>query len=162
MELVGSAIVAVLGALAGALIQRVLSRRQQRYRATLDLFRQYNAHDMLDARAVAWGFLRLKYPELNVPISAFYADSNFPHLAEYNDDITKIVYFWYLLHIMHRENELLTGLAREMFGLQFKEWETVLEPLARNTKERDPYSPEWVDMLLKNKLAWLKKGKAGS
>ncbi|MFQ5563614.1 MAG: hypothetical protein ACE5FO_08595 [Parvularculaceae bacterium] len=154
--ILGSVLVAAVGALVGAVIQRLISRRQQQYRATLDLFRQYNMQEMIDARAAAWKFLRVDYTESDAPISAFYADAGRPELAKIYGDITKVAIFWHLLYIMHREKELLRGLAKEMFGRQFADWETVLLPLARNTKQHDEDVPEWATILLKNKLSWLK------
>ena len=153
MEILGAIAVAAAGAFLGAFAQRIASHRQEKHQATVDLFRYYHSPDMLEARRVAWVFLNAS-KDRPIAIQDIF-DGEDRDVARTYHAVVRVIYFWFLLDVSCRQNEIAKDLAIEMFGYHARQWNDAFLPLAEASQSREAPAPEWTPMFTDRKLAWL-------
>ena len=142
--------------LVSVIATRLVSRRSENLKHTMDLFRHYHSHDMLVARNHSWHFLRGAY--LANPISFDELFSDAAESSEIYDDLAKVIYFWMSLCVQNMEGGISKKIAVRLFSRQYKDWESAFRPLYEKTKEKSDYTPDWFILFENKRMNWLKVG----
>lgn len=135
---------------------RLVSRRSENLKHTMDLFRHYHSHDLLVARNKSWQFLKVAY--LANPVSFDELFSDRVENSEIYDHLAKVIYFWMSLCVLNMESGISKKIACRLFSKQYKDWESAFRPLYEKTKEKSDYAPDWFMLFENNRMNWLKVG----
>ena len=139
---------AIVGAIVGALATYLVRRRSEKFAATIQQFQIYHSDKMVDARTTAWDYLRSdEFKKNPKPLDWFYEREG---LAEKNvayKAIVQVLYFWYLLSVLHAQGEIVPNLARQLLSYQFAGWKVALAPLLEETARSGKDKPECLVLL---------------
>ena len=145
---------AATGALIGALLTRALNRRKEQRQTTLDLFNHYHSAEMQKSRRGAWVYLKGVYAADPRPFSQLFSDrAEGEHRGQYQD-LSNVLYFWYMVWMLNDEKALNETLAVKMFAYQYDHWRDGFERLHDVTKEAGE-TPEWLPVMDEKKMKWL-------
>ncbi len=136
------------------IITRLVSRRSENVKNTMDMFRHYHSHDLLGARNRAWKFLNTEYKEN--PISFDQLFSTQTDNPEIYDDLAKVIYFWMSLYVLKIEGGISKKVATKLFSTQYTDWEGAIRPLYEKTKNNSEYRPDWFMFFENGNMSWLK------
>jgi hypothetical protein len=136
------------------ILTRMVSRRSENTKNTMELFRYYHSHDLLLARNQSWKFLTTEY-ERN-PIAFDQLFSNNAEDSEIYDALAKVIYFWMGMYALKVEGGISKKVARKLFAKQYSDWEQALRPLYEKTKADSTYAPDWLLLFEHDHMAWLK------
>jgi hypothetical protein len=141
---------AIVGAIVGALATYLIRRRFEKSTATIIQFQYYHSEKMVEARRRAWHYLRsdefMRNPR---PLDWFYegegleSEINKPNYGA----IVQVLYFWYLLSVLHERGEIIPKLARQLLAYQFSGWKDALAPLLEATLRSGRDKPECLALL---------------
>lgn len=152
---------AATGAIVGAMLARFSMESRDRARAAVQLFEFYNSSDMFAARRDAWIYLKNIYPQNPVAFSKLFSHhADGLHEGKYSS-LSRVVYFWYVVHLLERQRKISRKLARAMFRYQYQHWHHALTPLTKATHLDSDDKPEWLPCMDKNTMAWLLKETPG-
>jgi hypothetical protein len=143
-----------LVAIVSVIITRLVSRRSENIKNTLEMFRHYNSNDLLGARNRAWKFLNGEYKEN--PVSFEQLMSTHGETPDTYDDLAKVIYFWMSLCLLKIEGGLSRKMAIKLFATQYSDWEDAFRPLYENTKTGSQYAPDWFFLFENKNMVWLK------
>jgi len=149
-------IITALVAVVSVIVTRLVSRRSENIKNTMEMFRHYHSHDLLGARNRSWKFLDVEYKRNPVPFDQLF--SNSAENIEIYDDLAKVIYFWMSLYVLKMEGGVSKRVAKDFFSKQYKDWEEALTPLYNRTKEESNYEPDWFIFFENNNMSWLKNG----
>jgi len=136
------------------IITRLVSRRSENVKNTMDMFRQYHSHDLLGARNRAWKFLNTEYKEN--PVSFDQLFSTQADNPEIYDDLAKVIYFWMSLYVLRIEGGISKKVAIKLFSTQYTNWEEAIRPLYEETINNSKYTPDWFMLFENGNMSWLK------
>ena len=154
MNLLVAALLALAGAFFGAFAERVVNRRSERLRTTVDLYRTYHSAGMFEARRDAWRFLKVQIADDPKPFREFFSDADDPAGRVY-DPLGQVIYFWQLVFTLEREQDLDPTLCRRLLGYQFRHWNSALVPLIEATRADESDVPDWLECFDEGGLDWL-------
>jgi hypothetical protein len=138
---------AIVGAIVGALATYLIRRRSEKFAATIQQFQIYHGDKMVDARATAWDYLRSdEFTRNPKPLDWFYDGEGLKKNVEYKA-IVQILYFWYLLSVLHAQGEIIPNLARRLLSYQYTGWKTALAPLLEETARSGKDEPECLVLI---------------
>jgi hypothetical protein len=150
---------AIFSAILGALSAYLVRRRFDRVAATVKQFEFYHSDKMLAARTLAWDYLTSEeFTKDPKPLEYYYAGPGIAKNKEYAA-IIQVLYFWYLLSILHENGEIVSKLASKLLSYQYGHWKAGLKPLLDATahgkdqpeclaiRDRDgkPGSMAWIE-----------------
>ncbi|WP_156929250.1 hypothetical protein [Marichromatium purpuratum] len=143
-----------LVALVSVIITRLVSRRSENMKNTLDMFRHYNSIDLLGARNRAWKFLNGDYKDNQISFEQLM--STHGESPDIYDDLAKVIYFWMSLCLLKMEGGVSKKMAIKLFARQYSDWEDAFRPLYESTKTESEYVPDWFILFENMNMAWLK------
>lgn len=149
-----SFIIYSLVGIVSVIVTRLVSRRSENLKHTMDLFRQYHSHDLLVARNHSWHFLKVDFPANPVSFDELF--SNEAENSENYDDLAKVIYFWMALCVQKMEGGVSKKIAVRLFSRQYQDWEAAFRPLYEKTKEKSDYKPDWFILFENDQMKWLK------
>ncbi len=136
------------------IITRLVSRRSENIKNTMEMFRHYHSHDLLGARNRSWCFLNSEYKKNPVSFDQLFSDQS--DNPEIYDDLAKVIYFWMSLYVLKVEGGVSKKVARKLFSKQYSDWEEAIRPLYDKTKVDSNYSPDWFMFFENKNMSWLK------
>jgi hypothetical protein len=137
MDIFSAVSLAIFTAILGALSAYFVRRRFERIAATIKQFEFYHSDKMVEARAKAWDYLESEeYTKDPKPLDWFYSKEGIGKEGEYKA-IVQVLYFWYLLSVLHEQGDIVPGLARKLLSYQYRHWKRALKPLLEATKQRE-------------------------
>ena len=153
---------AIFSATLGALGTYLVRRRFDQAAATVKQFEFYHSDKMLAARTMAWDYLTSQsFTEDPKPLEYYYSGSGIQYNKEYAA-IIQVLYFWYLLSVLHEQREILSKLASSLLSYQYSHWKTALKPLLDATA-RGTDQPECLairdDDGKPGAMAWIEAGR---
>src|SRR5262245_10660914 len=126
---------AIVGGVVGAVAGGWLRRGQDKRTVTVKQYELYHSEKMVAARTLAWDYLTSpKFIDNPLPISHFYREPGLSENTTYQA-IVQVMYFWYLLGVLHEESEVVPQLARRLLRTQWIDWKGALEPLLKATAD---------------------------
>ncbi len=143
-----------LVAAVSVIITRLVARRAEKLKSTMEMFRYYHSHDLLGARNRSWKFLNSEY--VKNPVSFDHLFSSKSEVPEIYDDLAKVVYFWMSLYVLKAQGGVSKKVAKELFSKQYSDWETALQPLYEKTKVDSSYIADWFVLFENKNMSWLK------
>jgi len=136
------------------IITRLVSRRSENVKNTMDIFRHYHSHDLLGSRNRAWKFMNTEYKENPVSFDQLFSTQT--DNSEIYDDLAKVIYFWMSLYVLKIEGGISVKVAKKLFSTQYKDWEETIRPLYEKTKNNSKYTPDWFMFFENENMSWLK------
>jgi hypothetical protein len=138
---------AIVGAIVGALTTYLIRRRFEKFTATIQQFQIYHGDKMVEARTKAWDYLRSdEFTRNPRPIEWYYEGEGLNRNEQYKA-IVQVLYFWYLLSVLHEQGEIIPKLARQLLSYQFSGWKVALVPLLEETRRSGRDNPECLALL---------------
>ena len=96
---------------------------------TIKQFEFYHSEKMVTARALAWDCLTsAEFKDDPRPLEYYYYGPGIKKKEEYAA-IVQVLYFWYLLSVLHDNREIVPKLASKLLSYQYGHWKTALKPL---------------------------------
>ena len=111
---------------------------------------------MMVARRLSWVYLDGPFRAKPHAIQDIHSGED-AQISEVYHAITQIIYFWFLLNVSAKQNEINKTLAREMFAYHYGQWHDAIVPLAEASHKREDPPPDWTSMFIERDLEWLSR-----